>query len=251
VTGPPDLRGGIVAGIEWHEVAGSTNALAAAAAARGVPEVHLVLAGVQTAGRGRHGRTWTAPPGGSLLLSMVTRPGVVSADLPLLPLLTGLALAEAVADLLPGADVGLKWPNDLLLGGRKVAGILVEAVPGAAVVGVGVNVDWGSLGPAPPATSLAAAAGDRPVPDRWAVLAALLDRFAGRYPAWRAAPRDFLPAYRARSATVGRDVRVSAGGRAVTGTAAGVGPDGSLVVQPAGGPPVHLVAGDVEHVRPA
>lgn len=251
---PEVLRGlidvGHVAGAEWHEVVGSTNEAAVAAAARGVREVHLVLADVQTAGRGRRGRGWAAPPGGSLLLSMVTRPQVPPVDLPLLPLLTGLALAEAVDDVLPGADVGLKWPNDLLLGRRKAAGILVEAVPGAAVVGVGVNVDWGDRGPGPPATSLAQAAGDGPAPDRWTLLRALVDRFGARYAAWCDQPRAFLPAYRAGSATVGRTVRATVDGRTVTGSATGIAADGSLVLQPPDGPVLHLVAGDVEHVRP-
>jgi len=243
-----DLAGlGVVAGAQWHEVAGSTNAIGVEAAARGVPEVHLVVADEQTAGRGRRGRRWLAPPGGSLLASFVTRPDVPPPDLPLLPLVAGLALAEAVERVVPAARARLKWPNDLLLAGCKAAGVLVEVVPGAAVVGIGVNVDWGADGPGPPATSLALTAGS-PV-DRAAVLTALAERFAARYREWCAAPRAFLPAYRDRSATVGRTVRVNLDRGALVGTATGVGSDGALALRTGDGRLHAIVAGDVEHVR--
>jgi BirA family transcriptional regulator, biotin operon repressor / biotin---[acetyl-CoA-carboxylase] ligase len=119
----------------------STNGRARALAVAGAPHGTVVTAGVQTAGRGRQGRTWTAPPGTALLLSLVLR----EID-PLLPLRAGLAVADLAG---PGARV--KWPNDVLVDGRKVAGILVESRPqeGWAVVGIGVNaaVDVAELPP--------------------------------------------------------------------------------------------------------
>jgi len=244
----------LVSAVDWHDVAGSTNALAAAAAAGGGAEGHLVLADVQTAGRGRRGRAWSAPPGTSLLLSLVTRPRVAAADLPLLTLLTGLALAEAA-----GAGTALKWPNDLLAGGRKVAGILVEAavpVPAAAgraaaVVGVGVNVDWRGVDRPPAlagATSLAEVGGTA---DRWELLDAFVASFGARYRAWQDDPRAFLPAYRERSATIGARVRVGLRGDQVVGTATAVADDGALELRTDAGDPVRLLAGDVEHVRPS
>lgn len=242
----------IVSAVEWHDRCESTNALAVAAAARGAGEGLLVLADEQTAGRGRHGRTWAAPPGSSLLMSLLVRPVVPPASVSLLPLLTGLVLAETVARHLPGTDVVLKWPNDLLADGRKAAGILVEGSAGAAVVGVGVNVDWrGVERPADldGAVSLAEAAGA--AVDRWRLLAGFIGVFSRRYEQWQELPAAFLDGYRQRCATIGQSVRVSTlDGQAVGGEAVDVDPTGALVVQTASGRST-LSAGDVEHLRPA
>jgi BirA family transcriptional regulator, biotin operon repressor / biotin---[acetyl-CoA-carboxylase] ligase len=258
--GPPDalvrsLVDGpsLVSGLEWHDEVGSTNVLAAAAAERGVPEIHAVLADVQTAGRGRLGRGWQAPPGTSLMGSYLLRPSVEPALLPLLPLLTGLALAEAVAPHVPAVAVTLKWPNDLLVDGRKSAGILLEIAGDAVIVGVGLNVDWRGVDrPAEfaEATSLAEAAGADV--DRWRILAAFAGVFGNRYAEWRADPHTFLPAYWQRCVTLGRDVRVSRVGQdPLEGHALEVADDGALVVRTAGGRVERVSAGDVEHVRPA
>jgi BirA family transcriptional regulator, biotin operon repressor / biotin---[acetyl-CoA-carboxylase] ligase len=248
VDGPSLLRG-----LEWHAEVGSTNVLAAAAADRGAPEIHAVLADVQTSGRGRLGRGWQAPPGTSLMGSYLLRPRVDAVLLPLLPLLTGLALAEAVAPHVPGVEVALKWPNDLLVDGRKSAGILLETAGQAVIVGVGLNVDWRGVDrpeDLADATSLAEAAGADV--DRWRVLAAFAGVFGNRYAEWCADPRAFLPDYRRRCVTIGRDVRVSrVGQRPVEGRAVEVAEDGALVVRGADGQVVRLSAGDVEHVRAA
>ena len=257
MAGPPErlVRGlvdgpSVVAGFEWHDVVGSTNALAAQAARRSVPEVWVVAADVQTAGRGRLGRRWTAPPGTSLMCSLVLRPPVSSAW-PLVPLLAGLALAEAVGPFAPAAAVAAKWPNDLLIGGRKAGGILAEVVGEAVVVGIGLNVDWrGVARPADlaTATSLAEAAG-APV-DRWRVFAALIGVFGNRYRAWRAAPTAFLGDYRARCATIGRPVSVERpGAPPLRGMAEDVTERGGLRVRDADGTAEEVLAGDVEHVR--
>ena len=255
---PPALIASLVDGpsivtrVQWLDRCESTNAEALAAASAGARQGMLILAEEQTAGRGRHGRTWSAPPGSSLLLSLLVRPVVPAASQPLLPLLTGLVLAETVARHLPEADVAVKWPNDLLVDGRKAAGILVEAGAGAAVVGVGVNVDWrGVQRPAAfaEATSLAEAAGADV--DRWRVLAGFLGVFSRRYEQWQELPAAFLDGYRQRSATLGKRVRVVAmDGSAIEGEATDIDRTGALLVRTPEGQTVSFNAGDVEHLRP-
>lgn len=244
VDGPSPVRSFV-----WHPVCASTNLLAAEAAAAGAPEIAVVAADLQTAGRGRRGRSWMAPAGTSLLHSLVLRPPA-GAPVGLLPLLAGLALAETVERHLPGVPVALKWPNDLLVGGRKAAGLLAAAQTGAVVLGVGVDVDW--RGVARPealagATSLAEAAG-RDV-DRWRVMAGFLGVFGVRYATWRDLPTAFLAGYRQRCATLGADVRVELADGVLTGRAEAVGDDGLLVVRDAGGTAHRLAAGDVAHLR--
>lgn len=256
VSGPPPalvatlVQGpSLVAGVEWHAEVASTQERALAAARDGAPEMHLVLADTQTAGRGRHGRTWQAPPGTSLLASCVLRPAAPSGVHALLPLLAGVALAEVAERYCP--QVALKWPNDLLLGGCKGAGILAETAPGGVVVlGVGVNVDWrGQPRPAdaPDATSLAEAGGG--AVDRWRVLAAFVGLFGRRYLDWQEQPTGFLDAYRRRCATIGLQVRLSRGDQMLRGTAEAVGEDGLLELRDGHGTLHRLWAGDVEHVR--
>lgn len=242
----------IVTSVQWHDRCESTNALGLAAAAAGAAEGTLILADEQSAGRGRHGRSWAAPPGSSLLLSLLVRPVVPVASVPMLPLLMGLVLAETVARYLPEAEVALKWPNDLLVGGRKAAGILVEGAAGAAVVGVGVNVDWrGIERPAElaGAVSLSEAAGAGV--DRWRLLAGILGVFSRRYDQWQELPAAFLDGYRQRCATLGQVVRVTAlDGSVLEGEAAEIDRSGALVLRTPEGQ-VTVSAGDVEHVRPA
>lgn len=239
----------LVTGVEWHAELASTQEQARAAARAGTPEMHLVIADAQTAGRGRRGRSWQAPAGTSLLVSCVLRPAAPSGVLALLPLLAGVALAEVVERYCP--QVALKWPNDLLLGGRKGAGIMAETAPdGAVVLGVGVNVDWrGQPRPmdAPDATSLAEAGG-APV-DRWRVLAAFAGLFGRRYLDWQEQPTGFLDAYRHRCATIGQPVRLTRGDQVLLGVAEGVGEDGLLELRDRLGTLHRLWAGDVEHVR--
>lgn len=257
-----------IAGFDWHPVTTSTNALAVAAAARGVPEWHVVAADVQTTGRARAGRTWTAPPGSSLLMSIVLRPPVAIARLPLLPLMAGMAVAEVVEGHLAaeaGAEVAVKWPNDVLVrrsgagadaAWGKIAGILVESpTPGVAVVGIGCNVDWreaacppvqpGGLTP----MSLAQLRG-APV-DRWRVLPALLGLLGNRYDIWKDMPEAFLDGYRQRCVTIGRSVVVTRTGvPPLRGAAVGVAHDGTLEVRTDDGATVRVSSGDVMHVRP-
>lgn len=247
ITGPT-----LVSRVLWYDRIGSTNAEVARRAAGGAEAGLLVLADEQTAGRGRQGRRWSAPPGTSLMGSLLLRTDRAPAQLALLPLLTGLALAEACEPLVSGAELSLKWPNDLLAEGRKCAGILVE-VParGVVVVGTGVNVDWRGVDRPEElvaATSLSEV-GRGPV-DRWLLLPALVERIDRRHGGWCEDPAAFLPAYRERCATLGRDVRVQqADGTTLVGTATGVTDRGALEVHTEDGATVDLHAGEVHHLR--
>ncbi|MGH9135518.1 MAG: biotin--[acetyl-CoA-carboxylase] ligase, partial [Acidimicrobiales bacterium] len=187
---------------------GSTNSDLLALARQGAPEGTVLVADHQTAGRGRMGRTWEAPPGSSLLVSVLLRPPVEVADL--VTMVAGLAMADAV-----GPEVRLKWPNDLVIDDRKLAGLLAEAdwsgggQSPAVVVGIGVNVAWAPEG--------AVACGG----DREELLASFLTALDARYGELvatgdRAA---VLAAWRTRSATLGRRVRVQRGGGEIEGTA--------------------------------
>lgn len=182
----PRLRGRLGRPYEHVVSTPSTQLLVAADA----PEGALVVAEEQTAGRGRLGRRWLAPAGTSVLCSLQLRPPVAPERLPELTVVASRACAEAIATL-TGLEPGLKFPNDVLLGDRKVAGILAEAREGRVVLGIGVNVNVpaGELpeGVDRPATSLLAETG-REV-DRAEFLAELLERLERRYDEWVSAAR--------------------------------------------------------------
>jgi BirA family biotin operon repressor/biotin-[acetyl-CoA-carboxylase] ligase len=240
----------------WRDVrvvarTGSTNADVAALARAGEPEGLVLVALHQTAGRGRLGRTWTAPVGSGLTFSVLLRPPA-AARRTLLPLLAGVCVATAVARV-GRIEVALKWPNDVLADGdRKLGGILAEAVePDAVVLGVGLNVALAADDlPVPTATSLAIAGAS--TTDRDAVLAAVLDELADRHTRWcesGAEPDAVLAAYRPLCRTLGRQVRAELpGGRVVEGVAEDVADDGSLLLVTPAGDRVAVFAGDVVHL---
>lgn len=187
--------------------------------ARRLPVGSVVVAEHQTAGRGRLDRRWEAPPGTALLASWVMPPHALA------PLAAGVAAAHAC-----GESVRLKWPNDLLLGGLKLGGILVERVADACIVGTGINLRW-----APPG----AATLDQDRDD-------LVERMATEMTRWFAATEDdVLAAWRHRSDTLGRRVRVQLAGETFEGVAEDIAPDGCLEV--AGR---KVSAGDLVHLRP-
>lgn len=232
---------------------GSTNAALAAAAADDAPEGTVLVAEYQESGRGRLDRAWTSPPRAGLAVSLLLRPDVPAARRGWLPLLTGVALAEAVGEV-PGVRASLKWPNDLLAAdGAKLAGILAEVVGGAVVVGVGLNVSTAAGELPDGATSLAVAAG-RPV-DRAPVLLQFLRAFERSYLPWVEGLGDPVGTGLARtylgwSSTVGSEVTVSLpDGSHLDGVAEAVDWDGRLVVRTPEGT-VELASGDVRHVRP-
>ena len=222
----------------WHvrviDETGSTNADLLVAAAAGAPNRSVLAARHQTAGRGRLDRTWVAPPGANLLVSLLFT------DVPHVAhvLTQRVGVAAAIAcDQVAGATPTLKWPNDLLLGDAKLAGVLAQStfVDGrqAVVVGIGVNVGW-----APPD---AARLGDGI--DPLAVLAALLV-------ALDELPADIAPEYRSRLGTLGREVRVEVPTGTIEGRAVDVEPDGRLLVLDACGITHRVDTGDVIHLRP-
>jgi BirA family biotin operon repressor/biotin-[acetyl-CoA-carboxylase] ligase len=226
----------------------------------GGPEGIVVVADHQTAGRGRRGRSWEAPPGAGLLASILLRPpaGIVDAC----TMAVAVAAAEAVEDV-AGFAPRLKWPNDLVWPGdgsaedRKLAGILAEAdrTAGVVVVGIGINVTWPAQLP-PELAEIAVACNHvtGAEADREDLLVALLRRLDSCYGPL-ATSGDAAPlraAWRARSATLGRQVRVDLGREAVVvGTAVDVTAEGHLVVETPDGERTTVAAGDVVHLRPA
>ncbi|MFC4333733.1 biotin--[acetyl-CoA-carboxylase] ligase [Salininema proteolyticum] len=217
-------------------------------AASGAPAPRVLLTELQLAGRGRRGRTWTAPARSSLMMSLLVRPKAAPEHWSLLTPLTALALAETLEGV--GLSPAVKWPNDVLLDGRKTAGILAAADGGAAVIGMGVNVSTTREElPLPEATSLAVAGAD-PL-DRNALASEFLTRFASLYTAWESDPASVLGPVRQRSATLGREVRVELpGGEALVGTAVDLTGDGGLVVASEGERRT-VTAAETVHLRPA
>jgi len=230
---------------------GSTNADLADAARRGEPGDIALVAEEQSSGRGRLDRAWHAPPRSSLLLSVMLRPTTAPATWPLLPLVAGVAGVEAVRRVAE-LDAVLKWPNDVMVAGRKLGGILVQLVESAVVIGLGLNV---SIRPAelpvPTATSIAIEGGH---PDREALTKEVLRALRRRYDAWLAADgaaHAVLPTYRELCDTIGRRVSVDLpGGVVVDGEASGVDDSGRLLVVTADGAEHGFTVGDVMHVRP-
>lgn len=251
----------LAAGSRWTvqllEASPSTNAFVADRARVGAAEGLVVVADHQTAGRGRLDRVWVTPPRSALTFSVLLAPHQVPVGRwPWLPLLAGVAVVEGVRRA-TGLGCALKWPNDVLLGESKLAGILVERVdrPGgaAAVVGIGLNVSTTEAElPVGTATSLQLA-GATGV-DRGALLAHLLEAIGEEYDAWTAVAGDagrLRTAYLRVCDTVGRRVRVALpSGRSLTGAATGVDAEGRLQVLTEDGDTVALGAGDVVHVRP-
>ena len=240
------------------ETVGSTNAEAAAWAADGAPEGALVAAEYQSAGRGRLGRTWAAAAGVNLTQSLVLRPAFGAPQLGLLPIAAGLAVADAV-ERVTGVPAQVKWPNDLLLGGKKAGGLLAEAVHGArdhapvVVLGIGLNVNQRAFPPelADKATSVALEAG-RPV-ERAALLAALLAALERRYDALAAGDGDaLLAAFERRMHGLGQPVAVRYPGTTrppLEGVVLGIAPDGALRLDTSDGER-RLYAGEVTLAPP-
>jgi len=248
-----------VPGSWWRQLAvveatDSTNADLAAAARSGPSEGATVLvAEHQRAGRGRLGRGWQAPARSALTFSVLVHPRLSATRWPWLPLLTGVAVAEAVRRTAE-VDAVLKWPNDVLVDDRKLAGVLLERVDTpagpAAILGVGLNVSATRTElPVPTATSLALL--DAACTDRQPVLLAVLRILQALYGEWVDDLDGLHASYVHRCSTLGRQVRVDLpDGSAVTGVAESIDAGGRLVVTTGAGRRV-LAAGDVVHVRPA
>ena len=227
--------------IQWLESAGSTNGLMKESARAGAPAWSAIVAGRQTAGRGRQGRAWLSPAG-NLFLSVLLRPELAPASAGVLPLAAGVAAAEAAGEW--GVDARLKWPNDLLVGERKLGGVLVEASVGnegrgTVVVGVGMNL---GLDPAAAPPELRGAITSVRVetgrdPGVAVAAAAVLDRLAVWYDALaRDGPPAVLTAWRARSVPWwGQAVEARCGDAVLRGVARGLDGRGALILDLADG----------------
>jgi BirA family biotin operon repressor/biotin-[acetyl-CoA-carboxylase] ligase len=217
----------------------STNTRARELAAEGAEHGTVVTADEQTAGRGRQGRVWTAPAGKALLYSAIVRP--LDERHLMLPLAVPLAVCEAAEELQPGVECGVKWPNDVLVEGRKLAGVLIEARPldGWAVVGVGLNLAI-ARDEFPPELRETATSLDGVAPAQATVV---LNR---RLAEWtEAGPETVLGAWRERDALKGREVAWDGG----SGVADGVDDRGYLLVVTAAGDRVAVGAGEVHLTR--
>ncbi len=273
------LAGTRFSDVRWVAETGSTNLDVLELARQGEPEGVVVVADHQTAGRGRRGRTWETPRGASLAASILLRPPAAVAGLATAAV--GLAASAAIEEL-TGVVVGTKWPNDLVWSGdvdgdgphRKLAGILAEAdwPAGSAIsdgwhqprpqdrvvvaVGVGINVDWRQQAPdelMEVAVALDEITAPAPPPDRVDLLVALLRHLDDLDTALRGddGPAVLLDRWKARSATLGRRVRVDLGADDVEGTAVDVTEEGHLVVETVEGDRRVLAVGDVVHLRRA
>lgn len=241
--------------LDWVAETGSTNADLVAAAHQGAAHGEVLVTDLQHTGRGRLGRVWTAPSRSALLVSVLLR-------VPEIPLslrgwsgaVAGLAIASAL-DAFLDQPAELKWPNDVMVAGDKIAGILVEMAGDALVIGVGVNVTTPPEQlPRPDATTVAQHAADQ-VPDRSQLLESYIGHLQQRVERWRGAAGDMdrcglRAEYVRRCCTVSSQVRVDLpDGTAVTGRAVDVDEHGALVVDDGSGLR-HFPAGDVHHVRP-
>ncbi|GAB3129006.1 biotin--[acetyl-CoA-carboxylase] ligase [Tsukamurella serpentis] len=258
-----DVIAAAISGTRWDEVTvvpttGSTNADLADGVRAGDAPGRVRIADEQTAGRGRHLRPWTAPAGTQLPISVtVAVPAALAPRAGWLSLVAGVAAVSAVREV-TGLEAGLKWPNDVLLDGRKTAGILCELVtaPDAgliAVIGTGLNTTLETADlPVPTATSLRLAGA--PDPDRTALAIAYLRALDAGLTAWAQDQAAMRARYLRHCVTVGMRVQVSLPGEQVlTGTAVDVDTEGRIVVADDGaaGTRRALSAGDVTHLRPA
>jgi BirA family biotin operon repressor/biotin-[acetyl-CoA-carboxylase] ligase len=228
----------------------STNDLAKELGARQAPEGTLVLAERQTQGRGRLGREWDSPAGAGVYASLLLRPKLPPWDLPQITLTTAVAVVRAVSRA-AGLALGIKWPNDLLIQGRKVGGILTEMETEAdriryLVVGLGLNVNNAAFPPelADAATSLYLAAG-RPF-DRVRLLQAWLTEMEDLYAGFLAGEfAAILDEWRRHAVTLGREVAVRQGARVIRGQAVDVAPDGALLILTPEGETVRVTSGEI------
>ncbi len=230
----------------------STMDVAARLAQFGASDRTAVISGEQSAGRGRGGKVWESPPGTALFCTMLLRPRVAPARLSTLPLVAGLAVAEAI-ELLTGCPTRIKWPNDVWIGNdgdrRKVAGILVTSHASGgeidhALIGIGVNIAVHVEALPPGATSIQAATGLAPTVD--AVFAKLLERFDHGYASFQESNgRPSLDGWRARAVLLGDQVTIDDMGRQLVGVFVGIEEDGALLLQESDSTIRRVVAGEL------
>ena len=236
--------------VHYFETLNSTNDLAKELAAQGAPEGTVVVAEAQTRGRGRLGREWNSPPGVGLYVSLVLRPMLPPMELPQITLTTAVAVVRAVRRV-TGLAPGIKWPNDLLLNGKKLGGILTEMETESdrirhVVVGLGLNVNNPGFPPelAATATSLTLAAGRSF--SRVHLLQAWLEEFEALYGRFlnQGFP-EILEEWKSAAVTLGKMVTVRQGPREISGQAMDVAPDGALLLRTASGEMVRVTSGEI------
>ena len=230
----------------------STNRIAREAAAAGAPHGAVVVAEEQTAGRGRLGRAWVSPPGAGIYASLICRPQLPPETMPLLTLLTAVAACEAIKQT-TGQVATIKWPNDLLLNGGKLAGILTEMTGDAdslsvVIIGIGINVNTATdqlpERPLYPATSLLAETGVRA--DRAALLAAFLERFEKWFTQLTTGHATaIVERWSELSGMLGRQLSVQQVSGIITGTVTGIDPSGALRLCDGKGESRLIVSGDI------
>ncbi len=215
----------------------STNRLLAEFGERGSPEGLLLVTEHQTAGRGRQNRSWFTPPNQNLLFSLLLRPALPPFRVPEIALLAALALHSSLEAIIPGLHLDLKWPNDLLLEGRKLSGILCESAITPAyglqvVVGIGLNVNCPrqSFPPELQERSISLLMATTKKQDRSRILAEFLNQFEICYHHWRQARdlSDFLPGWQKADMLWKRQVTLATPGGIIAGQAQGISPDGRL-----------------------
>ena len=239
--------------IVYLETTDSTNTRARELANQGSPEGTLVVAEQQTAGRGRKGRVWHSPKRDGIYISLILRPKISPLEAPKITLLAGIAAAEAILSL-ADLDVHIKWPNDILIGKRKVAGVLTEIASDLdevshVVTGLGMN---GNVREFPPelrdvGTSLYLETG-RPV-DRASLVRSFLERYEHFYAIFlQGRTQDILERWKTLSRTLGSRIAVEISGRRITGVARDIEPDGSLILETPDGKSHRVFSGDLETV---
>lgn len=244
------VLGGLWTHLDTVPTTGSTNADLTRASAEGAAPGLVLASGHQSTGRGRLARRWEAPQDTSIACSVLVAPRRPMPEWGWLPLLVGMAVTDGVRAA-TGLDARLKWPNDVLVAGRKLCGILCESVGGVddprAVLGFGINVGLrADQLPVPTATSTRLEGSDVGATP---LLAAVLRSLESWFTAWDRGD-SVVAEYRRRCDTIGREVVVHLADSDVTGEAVGVDAGGGLVVRTASGHRT-FVAGDVEHLRPA
>lgn len=244
------VANGPYAQVKVVHTTGSTNSDVIALAQQGCPAFTALLAEHQSAGRGRMGRSYTSPAYAQIPLSVLIRPSQAAIErLGTMPLAAGLALIDALP---PASQVGLKWPNDMQRNGKKLCGILAEAVSlgehPAVVIGLGLNTDIQAAElPVPHATSLSL---EGIAFDRNDLAVKILQALHTRLSQWEADDPALLDDYRAVSTTIGQDVKVLLPDHTeLLGHATGIADDGRLIVRDAAGQSHILSAGDVTHLR--
>ena len=245
------LRGTRLERVRWVAETGSTNDDLSDLARNGAPE-QVLITDLQTSGKGRRGRVWTAPSESGLLMSVLVR-GVSPADGFWSVGAVALAASEAIGSRTVSACT-LKWPNDVMLGPatdqKKVAGVLAQLVDDAIVVGIGINATWPDDVPADMAergTSINRHLNDRTIVDRADLAVDVLQRAIGHLESDRETLRS---TWKSRCSTLGQHVRLELERGPIVGTAVDIAPDGALQIEDGGVRTTHQV-GDVVHLRPA